>query len=239
MDGTIDDLIEAVAREAAAQNLAVDRPVYERLGKDPARPVLFAGSLHAPVCAMGRDLGKDEVRLGQPLVGAGGRLVRLGILRAREPQSAEPSRPRDPLEGVLRHALLTNTVPFKPSGNKAYPEGVRSRFRPLVLRLLTEFWTGRHILTLGTEAFRWFEPYGDRAEFESVGKTDARFEHQFPCLLPGPDQSRGDEAKRVVVLPLPHPSPLNRRWLPRFPDLLARRLAEVGGQDPAVPNKGR
>jgi uracil-DNA glycosylase len=33
--------------------------------------------------------------------------------------------------------------------------------------------------------------------------------------------------KAVVVRPLPHPSPLNRRWYAKFPEMLARRLEEV------------
>lgn len=228
MARTIEKLIEAACQEARRHELPVDGPVYERHGRDPSRPILFAGSLHAPVCVMGRDLGKDEVRLGQPLIGAGGKLVRLGILRALEPGYNVTAEPRDQHDDALHHALLTNTVPFKPPGNKAYSEAVKQRFRPFLLELLTRFWSGQHIITLGTEAFRWFEPYGDKAEFQSVGTTDARFNHEFPCLLPIPDhEPAAVEFKRVTVLPIPHPSPLNRRWLGQFPHLLANRLAQV------------
>ena len=64
-------------------------------------------------------------------------------------------------------------MPYKPPGNKAYPEPVKERFRPFVLELLTRFWQGSQIITLGTEAFRWFEPYVDRAEFQAIGTSDA------------------------------------------------------------------
>src|SRR4051794_36734500 len=45
---TLDQLIEAVQREAERAEFPVDRPVYERAKKDPLRPILFAGSLDAP-----------------------------------------------------------------------------------------------------------------------------------------------------------------------------------------------
>jgi uracil-DNA glycosylase len=135
------------------------------------------------------------------------------------------------LDEALKYALLTNTVPFKPPGNKAYSEPVKERFRPFLERLLTLHWKGRHVITLGTEAFQWFQPYGDPEAFRSVGKTDARFEVEFPCHLPiHPEAAAQPAFKAVVVRPLPHPSPLNQRWYSQFPTMLARRLAEVQNQ---------
>ena len=153
---------------ARREEFPIDVPVYERFKKDPFQPILYAGSLKAPVCIFGRDLGKDEVRLGQPLIGAGGKLVRQGVLRAWQAEgSADLVSPGElELQDALRYALLTNTVPYKPPGNKAYSDPVKQRFRPLILELLTRFWTGHHIIPLGTESFRWFEPYGDLQEFQ-------------------------------------------------------------------------
>ena len=34
--------------------------------------------------------------------------------------------------------------------------------------------------------------------------------------------------KPLTIAPLPHPSPLNQRWYPLFPGLLAARLAAAG-----------
>src|SRR5207248_1000265 len=105
-------------------------------------PILFAGSLAAPLCVVGRDLGKDEVAAGQPLIGAAGRLVRLGIIEAWNdlgPAAAAPPA-KLPLQTALQYAVLTNTVPYKPPGNKAYPEGVRRRFRPFLGTLLVRYW---------------------------------------------------------------------------------------------------
>jgi uracil-DNA glycosylase len=225
----IEDLIESAAVEARRAEFPVDTPIYERAKRDPSRPILFAGSLDAPVCILARDLGRDEVAAGQPLIGAGGRLVRAGVVAAWPSKTQAGASPR--LEDALEHALLTNTVPFKPPGNKAYHASVRERFRPFVAALLADFWKGREVLTLGTEAFRWFEPYAEGGRFGDEAGTDARFDAAFPCRLPVSIPEKGDCLwKTVIVRPLPHPSPLNRRWYSKFPDMLARRLEEVKKQ---------
>ncbi|MBV8487362.1 MAG: hypothetical protein JO161_03715 [Planctomycetaceae bacterium] len=230
MASTIEALVKAISHEAAREPIPLDLPVYSRAKRDPLTPILYAGSLEAPVCFFGRDLGKDEVRLGQPLIGAGGRLVRQGILRAHQVEASRAGQADDHLEAALQFALLTNTVPYKPPGNKAYSESIKRRFRPFMLELLVRFWSGHHILTLGSEAFRWFEPYGDPAAFEASAQADARFESSFSCRLPlvGP-QNAGLTTKAVQVHPLPHPSPLNQRWHHEFPRMLAGRLSMILG----------
>jgi uracil-DNA glycosylase len=226
MSNSVSKLIEAVRREAERAEFAIDAAVYEQSERDPKGPLLFAGSLEAPLCVVGRDLGKDEVRAGQPLIGAAGRLVRSGIARAwgqGDAMDDTQATKESASETALYHALLTNLVPYKPPGNKAYPETIRQRFRPFLERLLVAHWTGHHLITLGSEAFHWFEPYAESAAFQSLGASDARFEAVFQCQLPG--KASGD--KTIRVYPLPHPSPLNRRWYSQFPAMLARRLAEV------------
>src|SRR5437868_2582000 len=174
MPANIDRLLAAVRQEADRAEFPIDEPVYRRSGRDPKEPILFAGSLEAPLAIMGRDLGKDEVAAGQPLIGAAGRLVRVGLLQAwDDPTAHEVSSPgQPPLQAALKYAVLTNTVPYKPPGNKAYPEGVRRRFRPYLERLLVQYWKGDQVITLGTEAFQWFAPYAESPEFESLGRTD-------------------------------------------------------------------
>lgn len=228
---SLEDLVAAARREAEAAEFPVDEPVYRKNGRDPIEPVLFAGSVEAPLGIMGRDLGKDEVAAGQPLIGAAGRLVRLGVLKAwGDPEAEEAAGPGSgpPLQAALKYVLLTNTVPYKPPGNKAYPESVRRRFRPFVERLLADHWKGGHLITLGTEAFGWFEPYIDADVFAERGKGDVRFESSFPCLIPT-HGAAGGRPRAITVFPLPHPSPLNRRWYDRFPSMLADRLAEIRG----------
>jgi uracil-DNA glycosylase len=225
---TIEELLDEIQQEAERAEFPIDIPVYERAHKDPKWPILFAGSLDATVCVFARDLGKDEVRLGQPLIGAGGKLVRQGLTQAwKEERSADGGAASDQ-EAALRHALLTNTVPFKPPGNKAYAESVKNRFRPFVLELLTRFWKGHHIITLGTEAFQWFEPYIDDEEFQQISKGDQRFRSKVSCKLPSTShQGTHEPFKQCFVRPLPHPSPLNRRWYSQFPEMLADRLREI------------
>lgn len=224
---TIEQLVDWAEAEARRESFPVDEPVYEKAQREPLRPVLYGGSLAAPVCILARDLGRDEVKAGEPLIGAGGKLVRLGIVKAWAEVHGEASAELRP-EDALEHALLTNTVPFKPPGNKAYAESVRERFRPFVVCLLADYWEGNEILTLGTEAFRWFERYAEGGRFNESAKTDERFAMAFSCRLPT-RKSDGEESgfKTVRVRPLPHPSPLNRRWRSQFPEMLDQRLKQV------------
>ena len=218
---SIDDLIADIRREAASAEFPVDLSIYEKAEKDPLAPVLFAGSLTAPVCVFGRDLGRDEVALGQPLVGAGGKLVRRGLIRA----FGKTASTRDDmfLESALEFALLTNTVPYKPPGNKAYPGRVKERFRPFVAELIASFWTGDRVICLGTEAFQWFAPYAESGAAEAFWARDDRYEADLPCTLTA-EHGGGTIRKRILLAPLPHPSPLNQRWYKRFPEMLDSRL---------------
>jgi uracil-DNA glycosylase len=214
------ELIESIHREAQRAEFPIDAPVYEKVEKDPKRPILFAGSLEAPICVFGRDLGKDEVAAGEPLIGAGGRLVRAGVYQAYHGKLPPKSDRR--LDSVLDRVLLSNTVPYKPPGNKAYTAAVKERFRPFVAELLAVHWKGDRLITLGTEAFQWFAPYADAESFEEFWRRDDRYEAEIDCVL----TTRGPRPvhKSLTLLPLPHPSPLNQRWYSRFPELLARRL---------------
>jgi uracil-DNA glycosylase len=226
---TIETLIEAVAGEARRDAFPVDAAAYVKASKDPLRPILFAGSLGAQACVLGRDLGKDEVMKGQPLVGAAGRLVRAGVYQACH-GTAPPATDRT-LESVLDHVMLTNTVPYKPPGNKAYAAAVKERFRPYLAELLAMHWRGEQVITLGTEAFQWFAPYADPAAFAAFWHRADRYEAMLRCVLTATvSQPRAHSTlhRSLSIMPLPHPSPLNRRWYKQFPELLARRLAAIG-----------
>ncbi len=228
MTRTLNALIEAVHREAKRADFPVDTAVYERSEKDPTRPILYAGSLDAPVCVFARDLGKDEVAAGEPLIGAGGRLVRAGLYEAWHGEP--PPRSDRRIEAALELALLTNTVPFKPPGNKAYAASVKERFRPFLTQLLAEHWQGDRVLTLGTESFQWFAPYADDDAFAAFWKREDRYEADLACVLTC--ETDDDPVQKPLTLsPLPHPSPLNQRWYPLFPGLLAKRLATVRGRE--------
>ncbi len=220
---SIKALIEVVRQEAIRADFPVDAPVYEKAGKDPTQPVLFAGSLEAAVCCFGRDLGKDEVAAGEPLIGAGGRLVRRGLL---EVFGSKPDPGDKTLAEALGFALLTNTVPYKPPGNKAYPDRVKERFRSFIVELLIDHWKGGRILTLGTEAFQWFAPYAEPGAAEVFWKREDRYEAELTCTL-RLVTDEGRREKSIRLGPLPHPSPLNQRWYARFPELLEKRLRGI------------
>lgn len=214
-------ILDAMQAEAERAPFPIDEEVYERAKRSPTVPIAFAGNPQARVCSFGRDLGRDEVRLAQPQVGAAGRQVRLGVLEAA---GIAPDAGGKNLETALEHVFLSNTVPYKPPGNKAYPDRVKERFRPFVAQLLACYWTGDRVITLGTEAFQWFAPYGEPGAADEFWRREDRYEADFPCVLraTGPDGAAVERA--VVICPLPHPSPLNQRWVEAFPGLLRQRL---------------
>jgi uracil-DNA glycosylase len=132
---------------------------------------------------------------------------------------------------VLAHVLLTNAVPFKPPGNRAYPPRVLEAFRPHVEHLLACHWQGEVVFALGQGAFQWFAPYAAPAgagepEGAPLGweQTCLRGEGCL-CRLPTGSCVPPGGARELVIVPLPHPSPANASWASRFDGLLAERLA--------------
>ncbi len=220
----IETLISQVKQEAEREEFPLDVPVYKAAKLEPTMPVLYAGNLQSPLCFFGRDLGKDEVFARQPLIGASGTMVREGFYYTIHQQKA-PS-PKD-LQTICDRVLLTNTVPYKPPGNKAYLMKVKQRFRPFVAKLLLFHWQGHQIITLGTEAFKWFAPYGAKGEIDSFYRRRDRFEATLTVNLTATDDLGMTHQKAITLLPLPHPSPLNQKYYAAFPRMLQQRLAQV------------
>ena len=217
---TLEALLDAIEAEAERAEFPVDRPVYEASGKSPTRPILYAGSLASPLCVLGRELGRQEVAKGEPLIGPAGMLVRRGLA---EVFNEGQGRAKPESKGRFDLALLTNTVPYKPPGNKAYSGPVKARFRPLIEEFLADHWKGEHVITLGTEAFAWFEPMAEQGAVAELWDRPDRYERDLDCVLTGP----GTAARRLRVHPLPHPSPLNRRYYAEFPAMLKARLSAI------------
>lgn len=236
----IDQLIAQIHQEAQREPFPVDEPVYRDAGLDPLMPILYAGNLESQLCFFARDLGKDEVIAQQPLYGAAGKLVRRGLYRAL--YHKEPSDNTD-LQAVLDRVILTNTVPYKPPGNKAYSEAVKKRFRPFLEQLLVLHWQGDaygkgkalRIITLGNEAFKWFSPYAPKGaltkffeQSDAQGASSAsRYTASTQITLTAQDDQGKRHERSVTLLPLPHPSPLNQKYYAQFPQLLQQRLAEI------------
>jgi len=218
MSGGLADLLDRMAEVAADTPMSTDLPVYAEAGRDPCRPILLgSGSLGAPVGVFGRDPGRHEVLHAEPFVGRGGQLVRDGLHRARHgcpcPDFAAS------LE-VGRDFFWGNTVPYKPAGNKAWSVAVKRRFLPLVTELLVEHWQGRDLLTLGNVAFDWFRLADKRLgpQLKAFWTREDRYTASLEVELAG---------KAFRLHPLPHPSPLNATWFPRFPGLLDARLTAL------------
>jgi uracil-DNA glycosylase len=219
----IETLIIEIHQEAKRKPFPIDTTVYKAADKDPTQPILYAGNLKSQICFFGRDLGRDEVHTGEPLIGAAGTLVRGGLYWAMHHQQAKTQQE---LQSVCARALLTNTVPYKPPGNKAYITEVKNRFRPFIETLLVIHWQGNQIITLGTEAFKWFIPYGDKGEVNEFFQQNDRYENKLPVTLCATDTLGVQHRRQVTLLPLPHPSPLNQKYYAKFPEMLQKRLNE-------------
>ena len=222
----IETLIQQVQEEAEREEFPIDIPVYESANLEPTKPILYAGNLQSPLCFFGRDLGKQEVIARQPLIGDSGLMVRKGFYYSIYEQKA-PSR-KDLDDTTIKRVLLSNTVPYKPPGNKAYLMKVKKRFRPFIERLFVFHWQGDRVITLGTEAFKWFAPYGSKGELDSFFKQkEARYEQTISVNLTATDESGMTHTKTITLLPLPHPSPLNAQYYAAFPGMLQKRLTQV------------
>lgn len=204
--------IEREARRAPF-DLALD--TYAEAGRDPRAPILCAGSPSAKWCAVGRELGREEVLRGEPLVGTSGRRLRRAAhdaLRGSAPKAEREFR------AVLGDLFLTNLVPYRPVDNEAYDRATVDRFRPFVERLLADVWTGRVVLSLGQHATLWFAPYARDGAVEALwADADARFARTIGVEIRG---------RRLVLAPVPHPSPLSP-FRSEFASLVARRLTSA------------
>lgn len=219
------NLISQIQQEAQREEFPLDIEVYKSAGLEPTEPILYGGNLYSPLCFFGRDLGKDEVNARQPLIGASGTMVRKGFYFAVH-QDQAPSR-QDLDSTTLKRVFLSNTVPYKPPGNKAYLMKVKQRFRPFLEKLLVFHWQGNQVITLGTEAFKWFAPYGKKGEVNDFYSSSDRFTNQLTVNLRARDETEMVHTKAITLLPLPHPSPLNQKYYAAFPRMLQHRLSQV------------
>lgn len=222
----LDDSQRQAFRRLAKATEGIDHETYERFGKDPLEPIIGLGDADAPIGFIGRDPGRDEVKYGEPFIGSGGQIVRRALYRhlhGTEMPDFEASR------ALSRQFFWSNTVPYKPVGNKAWSMATKKRFHPLMRRLLIDSWHGRHLITLGREAFLWFgidQPREVRERLETFWQREDRFSAHFDIGL------RTDEGsgRTFTLYPLPHPSPLNQTWFKRFPGLLDARLRTLQGE---------
>jgi uracil-DNA glycosylase len=217
--------LQRLARlEASLGGMPIDVDAYDKVGRDPLEPLIGGGSEAAALGFFGRDPGKDEVQHLEPLIGAAGQLVRAGVHRALhgcDPPDFAAS------QGIARDVFFSNTVPYKPVGNKAWSMAVKRRFRPVIASYLVDRWTGEDLITLGNVAFHWFGLDAGRDEgrrLEAFFAREDRYEASLEVEIRSP---LSDRARTLTLHPLPHPSPLNATWYKRFPALLDARLSAL------------
>lgn len=210
-------------RTLAAEIEGIDVEVYERFERDPLEPIIGLGKQNLRIGFFGRDPGRDEVRHNEPFIGAGGQLVRKALyaqLYGEKLPDFEASK------AVGEHFFWINTVPYKPVGNKAWSMKVKRHFHSLMNEVLISRWEGRHLVTLGREAFLWFgigRSKEERDRLETFWKSENRFESSIEVVL----EDDHSKARTFTLYPLPHPSPLNQTWYARFPELLRNRLEQL------------
>lgn len=207
----------------AAEVEGIDVDVYERFERDPLEPIIGLGKPNLRVGFFGRDPGRDEVRHGEPFIGAGGQLVRKALY---EQLYGEKMPDFEASKAVGEHFFWINTVPYKPVGNKAWSMKVKRHFHSLMNEVLISRWEGRTLITLGREAFLWFgigRSKEERDRLDAFWKQEDRFESSIEVTL---EDAQG-EARIFTLYPLPHPSPLNQTWYARFPELLRNRLTQL------------
>ena len=223
MKNDIQKLLDGIYNEARREEFSIDKEVYESCKRDPLKPILYAGTLKSQICFLGRDLGRDEVKNAQPLYGSAGKLIRQGLHIALFGNEAVNSKE---LQNAADKVLLTNLVPYKPVGNKAYPVKVKKRFRPFIETLLICHWSGNLIIPLGNESLKWFRHYS-KEDIAVFMKDPDRFEKTQKIILSSKIDGKVYQ-KTVTVAPLPHPSPLNQKYYQKFPQMLQNRLEQIG-----------
>jgi uracil-DNA glycosylase len=218
LDSGVAHELRGLARTLAALDVAA----YAACGRDPFEPIIGLGPANAPLCLMGRDPGREEVRLARPFVGAAGQLLRAGLHAHLHP--GEPATPEAWLAAGAGMFWM-NTVPYKPIGNKAWSAKVRAQFQPPMARVLGA-WRGVDVVTLGNEAFAWFELGQSRPVRDELrafwAQGDARYSRSVEVTLDVAGTQR-----TLRLHPLPHPSRANAVWCARFPALWRARLAAL------------
>lgn len=216
------EVLRARLRALAADLDRIDVDVYAQAGRDPHDPTLGTGDRRARIAFFGRDPGRHEVLHDAPFIGAGGQKVR-AVLHQRLHGAPLPDFEASVAVGA--HAFWANTVPYKPLGNKVWSARTRKAFRPVVADWLLGSWDGHDVLVLGKVPFDWFaDDRETRARAKAFWARDDRYEAAFEVDLHAPNAG----SRRLRLHPLPHPSPLNATWAPRFPGLLDQALERLG-----------
>lgn len=98
-------------------------------------PIIYGGNVNADIMVIARDLGKQEVIEGEPLIGRAGRLFR-AIAK---------------YYGLMDNIYMTNLVPYKPNKNIVFPKEIRNDYLSLLAEQI-KIIQPKIIMTLGKES---------------------------------------------------------------------------------------
>ncbi len=214
MSRPVDEALAAL-RAIGAALPGRDLDAYAAANLEADTPILGLGPRDAAFAVLGRDPGREELIHRTGFIGASGRKIRDPLVS----RWLGVSRPT--VEDRLRvgeRVYWVNTVPFKPIGNKAWPEPVRAACAPWVRTLLLHGTETADVLAFGQQAVQWF---GEDA-LQHLAGGEAAWGAAFTHTL-----TDGTSRRQVRVWSLPHPSPLNVRWAQAFPNLYQRVLDAV------------
>src|SRR5699024_628144 len=96
-------------RQAGAID-GIDVEVYRQYDKDPLAPIIGLGEANLRIALFGRDPGREEVRHGEPFIGAGGQKVRQALYQHLH---GAPLPDFAASVAVGRALFWANTVPYK------------------------------------------------------------------------------------------------------------------------------
>lgn len=229
MKNELTEIYNKVEKEACKGEIPIDEEIYNLCNKNPHIPIIYTGNLNAKIGFLARDLGKEEVLKGQPLIGSAGKIVRKTLYEYFSNENLINIDNIINSEIILNKVLFTNTVPYKPIGNKAFGKKIKDRFRPYIAEFLINLWKGSYLITLGNDAFEWFGYFCDKKKLTKFWKDEEkRYKEEINCDIKLEIPSKNIIYKKnITIAPLPHPSPLNARWYKKFPDLLKFRLEKI------------
>jgi uracil-DNA glycosylase family 4 len=98
-------------------------------------PVIGEGMIDSKIMIIARDLGREEVTKGRPLIGEAGQIVRQVLLYL----------------GIGSNVYMTNLVPYKPFNNTVFSPTIRKAFVPILTEQI-KIIQPKCIITLGKES---------------------------------------------------------------------------------------
>ena len=173
------------------------------------RAVFARGNPNAPVMIVGEGPGADEDRLGQPFVGRAGKLLDRMLVAA----------------GLTEQVFITNTVFWRPPGNRTPTQSEQTVCRPFVERAIALVQPKVLVLSGGASAKCLLDTP------EGILKLRGRWFDWRPA-----SQEDGDGSVALPALPTLHPAFLLRQPLAKkqaWADflMLTAKLDQLNGQD--------